>query len=97
MKKSLAILFILLMLLTSCTAQASETGAPQSSVTPAGVDVSAFDLDFSNRELSGEWESRGAVTIAGNGSTAVRAGSSRPRVIREGRSNGSVTTCSRRG
>ena len=74
MKKSLAILFILLMLLTSCTAQTSETGAPQSSVTPAGVDVSAFDLDFSNRELSGEWESRGAVTIAGNGSTAVITG-----------------------
>ena len=74
MKKSLAILFILLMLLTSCTAQASETGAPQSSVTPAGVDVSVFDLDFSKRELSGEWESRGAVTIAGNGTTAVITG-----------------------
>lgn len=74
MKKSLAILFTLLMMLTSCSAQESDAAAPQSTVSPAGADVSAFDLTFSNRELSGEWESRGAVTIAGNGSTATITG-----------------------
>lgn len=74
MKKSLAILFILLMMLTSCSAQESDGAVLQSGVSPAGADVSAFDLTFSNRELSGEWESRGAVTIAGNGSTATITG-----------------------
>lgn len=74
MKKSLAILFILLMMLTSCSAQESDAAVPQSGVSPAGADVSAFDLTFSNRELSGEWESRGAVTIAGNGSSATITG-----------------------
>ena len=73
MKKALAILTLLL-LLTGCSAQASESATPQSSVSPAGADVSAFDLTFSKRELSGEWESRGAVTIAGNGSTATITG-----------------------
>lgn len=74
MKKSLAILFTLLMMLTSCSAQESDAAAPQSTVSPAGADVSAFDLTFSNRELSGEWESRGAVTIACSGSTATITG-----------------------
>lgn len=74
MKKSLAILFTLLMMLTSCSAQESDAAAPQSTVSPAGADVSAFDLAFSNRELSGEWESRGAVTIACSGSTATITG-----------------------
>lgn len=74
MKKSLAILFALLMMLTSCSAQESDAAVPQSGVSPAGADVSAFDLTFSKRELSGEWESRGAVTIAGSGSTATITG-----------------------
>ncbi len=73
MKKALTIMTLLL-LLTGYTAQASESAAPQSTVSPAGADVSAFDLTFSKRELSGEWESRGAVTIAGNGSTATITG-----------------------
>lgn len=74
MKRTFALLITLLLLLLCCTAQGEETAQPQSIIAPEGFDIRIFDLTFSKRELSGEWESRGVVTIAGNGSSAVISG-----------------------
>ena len=76
MKKAFSFLIILLLLCSSCPALGDEAAQPQSSVTPEGFDISDFDLTFSNRELSGEWETRGLVTITGEGSTAGISGGS---------------------
>lgn len=84
MKRFFALLLSVLML-TGCSAQGDATdqsgataqpaGTPESAVSPAGFDVSVLDLDFSNRELSGEWDEDEEVAIRANGSTAEIDGS----------------------
>lgn len=84
MKRFFALLLSLLML-TGCSAQGDATdqsgttaqpaGTPESVVSPADFDVSILDLDFSNRELSGEWDEDEEVAIRANGSAAEIDGS----------------------
>lgn len=84
MKRFFALLLSLLML-TGCSAQgdaadqgdsnAQPAGTPESAVSPAGFDVSILDLEFSNRELSGEWDEDEEVAIRANGSTVEIDGS----------------------
>lgn len=57
--KRLALLLLMMILLTACTAQASAV---------------EFDLTFTDRELSGAWDARSAVSITGQGSTCQISG-----------------------
>ncbi len=57
--KQLTLLLLMMSLLTACTVLA---------------DSSEYDLTFTNRELSGTWEERGAVTITGHGESCDISG-----------------------
>ena len=74
MKRIIALLLTTLML-GGCVAQGEVAATPESSISPAGFDVSKLDLDFSNRERSGEWDEDDEVLIQANGSTAEINGS----------------------
>ena len=57
--KRILLLLLMMTLLTACAAQA---------------DSADFDLTFTKRELSGEWEAKSAVTITGTGKTCQISG-----------------------
>ena len=78
MKKIIALMLALLMLGCCCALGDGETQTakkPESMVSPAGFNVSILDLDFSGRELSGEWDENDEVTITANGATVEIDGS----------------------
>lgn len=76
MKKIIALMMAAL-LLGGCSAMGDTpaAGTPESSVSPAGFNVDILDLEFSNRELSGEWDEDEEVVITANGSTVEIDGS----------------------
>ena len=74
MKRIIALLLTALML-GGCIAHGEVAGAPESSVSPAGFNVDILDLDFSGRELSGEWDEDDTVTITASGNAVEIDGS----------------------
>lgn len=83
MKKTIALMMALLML-GGCSAQGDSgaavtdtqpAGTPESSISPAGFNIDILDLDFSGRELSGEWDKDEEIVITANDSTVEIDGS----------------------